>query len=118
MQPRLDFLNTLPPNEHVAALNQRLAEELAVGVAVHTGPVVAGEMDVGELREEQVIVAETSNVAARLESQTRIQQVDLLVSDTVKSHLMADFYEVGESFEFDLKGKSSKVIAHEIRPSV
>ncbi|MEE8221854.1 MAG: adenylate/guanylate cyclase domain-containing protein, partial [Woeseiaceae bacterium] len=60
-------------------------------------------------------IGDTVNVAARLESETRKQQVDLLVSDTVKSHLMADFYEIVESFEFDLKGKSSKVAAHEIR---
>ena len=77
--------------------------------------MVTGEVGFS-LKKQFTAIGDTVNVAARLQSESRNQQVDLLVSDTVKSHLMADFYEVGESFELDLKGKSSKVIAHEIRP--
>ncbi len=98
-----------------AYLTKYLGDEFRLGVGVAYGPMVTGEVGFS-LKKQFTAIGDTVNVAARLQSETRKQQVDLLVSDTVKSHLMADFYEVGESFELDLKGKSSKVIAHEIRP--
>ena len=62
--------------------------------------MVTGEVGFS-LKKQLTAIGDTVNVAARLQSETRKQQVDLLVSDTVKSHLMANFYEVGESFELD-----------------
>ncbi|WP_170611239.1 adenylate/guanylate cyclase domain-containing protein [Ruegeria arenilitoris] len=98
-----------------AYLAKYLGNEFRLGVGVAFGPMVTGEVGFS-LKKQFTAIGDTVNVAARLQSETRKQQVDLLVSDSVLSHLMADFYEVGSSYEFELKGKSTKVVAHEVRP--
>ncbi len=75
--------------------------------------MVTGEIGFPSKREFTAI-GDTVNIAARLESETRRSQVDLLVADSVISHLMTEWYELKNSFEFELKGKTEKVVAHEI----
>ncbi|MCC6523272.1 MAG: adenylate/guanylate cyclase domain-containing protein [Polyangiaceae bacterium] len=60
--------------------------ELAFGVGVHRGVVVAGILGSDELVEFTVI-GDTVNVAARVESATRAHDVDILVTNEVKEKL-------------------------------
>jgi len=54
------------------------------GVGLHAGPLVAGNIGTRE-RLEYTVIGDTVNVASRLESQTKKQGVDILVSE--------DFYQ-------------------------
>lgn len=106
-----DMLASLPQvNEY---LRHYLGEEFRLGIGVAYGPMVVGELGFA-LKRQFTAIGDTVNVAARLESETRKQQADLLVSDDVLKHLIPDSYELKNTFHFDLKGKTEKVSAHEI----
>ena len=94
-------------------LRNYLGDEFRLGIGIAYGPMVTGEIGFS-LKRQFTAIGDTVNIAARLESETRKIQVDLLVSDTVKSHLMPDWYELKNSFKLELKGKTGKVEAHEI----
>ena len=94
-------------------LRNYLGDEFRLGIGIAFGPIVTGEIGFS-LKRQFTAIGDTVNIAARLESETRKLQADLLVSDSVKTNLMKDFCELTRSFEFELKGKTEKVIAHEI----
>ena len=99
-------------NEYIA---KHLGEEFRIGVGIAFGPMVVGEIGFS-LKRQFTAIGDTVNTAARLEGETRKHQADLLVSDSVVEKLMDDFCEIGSTHEFDLKGISDKVVAHEITP--
>lgn len=94
-------------------LRNYLGDEFRLGIGIAYGPMVTGEIGFS-LKRQFTAIGDTVNIAARLESETRKNQIELLVSDSVTSHLMPDWYELKNSFEFELKGKTEKVLAHEI----
>jgi adenylate cyclase len=57
---------------------------LAVGIGIHRGPVVAGVVGNAALMEYGVI-GQTVNLAARVESLTRVHDADVLVTDAVRA---------------------------------
>jgi adenylate cyclase len=57
---------------------RRGEESLAIGVGLHYGPVVTG--DIGANRLELAVVGATVNIASRLEAQTRVLNVRLVTS--------------------------------------
>jgi adenylate cyclase len=77
MQAALGELNAQRPPER---------PQLAMGIGVHHGPVVAGVMGSTELVEYGVI-GSTVNVASRVQGLTRVHDVDILVTAAVRAHL-------------------------------
>jgi adenylate cyclase len=73
----------------LATYNAKLRAEglppLAVGIGIHRGPVVAGVVGNAALMEYGVI-GRTVNLAARVESLTRVHDADVLVTDAVRTH--------------------------------
>ena len=106
-----DMLASLPGIN--SYLHNYLGGEFRLGVGVAYGPMVTGELGFA-LKRQFTAIGDTVNIAARLESETRKQQADLLVSDSVLHNLMTGTFEVKKSYEFNLKGKSEKVVAHEL----
>lgn len=105
------MLASLPQvNSH---LRNNLGVEFRLGIGIAYGPMVTGELGFA-LKRQFTAIGDTVNIAARLESETRKIQVDLLISDSVKTNLLSDWYELKNTFEFDLKGKTQKVVAHAI----
>src|SRR5499426_1935212 len=77
----------------VAALSKALAadlgESLRLGVGIHTGPAVVGEMGYGETR-YLTAVGDTVHVASRLEALTKEYHCDLVVSEQVMARAGVD----------------------------
>ncbi len=72
--------------EYNRALRANGGPELAMGIGIHRGAVVAGVIGSSDLVEYGVIGA-TVNVAARVETLTRTHDVDVLVTDAVRGAL-------------------------------
>ena len=65
-------------------------EPLAVGIGLHQGEAVVGDMG-SQLKKEFTAIGDSVNTAARLESATKQYGVDLLISDSLRAHLGPDF---------------------------
>jgi class 3 adenylate cyclase len=97
--------------------NQELEAEslppLAVGIGIHRGPGLAGLVGCRE-RMEYAFVGRTVNLAARVQSLTRIHQVDILVTEAVREHLDPRF--VLESLPAErVKGIAEPVVTWAVR---
>jgi adenylate cyclase len=80
--------------EELDKLNQvwakRGIEPLAIGIGLHQGEAVVGDMG-SQLKKEFTAIGDTVNTAARLESATKQYGVDLLISDALRARLGPDF---------------------------
>ena len=68
--------------EFSRSFGAELEEPLRLGVGIHTGPAVVGEMGYGETR-YLTAVGDTVHVASRLEALTKEYRCDLVVSEAV-----------------------------------
>ena len=71
------------------SFSAELGEPLRLGVGIHTGPAVVGEMGYGETR-YLTAVGDTVHVASRLEALTKEYHCDLVVSEQVMARAGVD----------------------------
>jgi len=90
--------------------SQNHCPELSFGIGVHQGEVLAGLMGNVELSKFGV-VGDTINVASRVESLTRIHNVDLLISSEVESKLKGRF-TVRAMPPVPVKGKQDPLVTY------
>jgi len=78
--------------DRVRAIDPRplgLAQPLAVRIGINTGPVMAGDIEAGGVRELDGLIGETLNIAARLQGLAPLDAV--VVSDTTRLLVEASF---------------------------
>jgi class 3 adenylate cyclase len=100
--------------------NAELAREglpaLALGIGVHRGSGLAGMIGSRE-RMEYGFVGRTVNLAARVQTLTRVHQVDILITEAVRTELDAGFVLAPMAPE-NVKGIAEPVITYAVRERV
>ena len=89
------------------ALNTELAEPLRIGIGLHAGPVIVGEMGYGSASAITAI-GDSVNTASRLEGLTKEYDAELVVSADVMAHAGLDV-PGGRRDEIEIRGKQQKL---------
>ena len=90
------------------SLRQRGLPELAFGVGIHCGAVIAGLVG-SQSMQEFTVLGDVVNVASRVEALTRRLGGDILVTDEVRS-VLGDRFLMTAMPPADIKGKSRPVL--------
>ncbi|MBX2993947.1 MAG: HAMP domain-containing protein [Bdellovibrionaceae bacterium] len=79
-------------------------EAIYVGMGLHSGPVVSGSIGSTE-RQEYTVIGDAVNIAARIESATKLFGQDLLISESVHQKVGSHF-AVESAGQAEVKGKA------------
>ena len=93
-------------------IKQTYGQNLSMGVGIHYGDVVIGNLG-GAASEKSMVIGDAVNVASRIESCNKIAGTRLLVSEAVYGQL-GDKVRVGKSSTFTLKGEDHEFLLYEI----
>ena len=97
--------------------NTELAKEglpaLALGIGIHRGPGLAGLVGARE-RMEYAFIGRTVNLAARVQSLTRVHHADILVTDALRTELDSRFVLTPMPPEL-VKGIAEPVVTYAVR---
>ena len=109
MLERLEYLNR--------TLAAELSEPLRVGIGIHTGPVILGEMGYANLK-GITVVGDVVNTASRLEEMTKHFGVQVVMSEDAASHVgegIADWLR----HEVEVRGRmgTMTVVVSDARPA-
>lgn len=92
---------------------KHLDYELQIGVGIHFGTVVVGELG-HHSNASFTLIGDSVNMAARLESNTKKAGAPLLVSEAVWENVKG-FATKGRTFRAPLKGKTGEFLLYEIK---
>jgi adenylate cyclase len=85
----------------------QLKSPLKIGIGIHFGPAIVGEMGFGAAQ-SLTAIGDTVNIASRLETATKELGCQLVVSDIVAKAAEIGT-GIGEPHELDIRGRSTKL---------
>jgi adenylate cyclase len=88
-----------------ASFGEELKAPLQIGIGIHYGPAIVGEMGFGNVQ-TLTAVGDTVNTASRLESATKELNCQLVVSQALVE-AAALSQPIGKSHEIELRGRSA-----------
>jgi class 3 adenylate cyclase len=107
---RLAARTALGMQRRLVVLNAALAAEglptLRVGIGIHSGEAVAGNIGAPQ-RVAYTVIGDPVNVCARIESTCKLLEQSILISEATRN-LLGDQAVVGEPHDIQLRGKSQR----------
>jgi adenylate cyclase len=95
------------------ALSGDLDQPLRIGIGLHAGPAIVGEMGY-ERTASLTAIGDTVNTASRLESLTKDLKVELVVSEELLDRAGADL-SAAPRHEVDIRGRHGRLAVRAIR---
>lgn len=96
-------------------LNKTWKYKLNMGIGIHTGPAIAGNIGSDE-RLDYTAIGDTVNLASRLESQTKVFGADILITDsTLRNLSFLDRIHYRFLGHIKVKGKREDISLFEIK---
>jgi adenylate cyclase len=99
--------------EYSAELTKEGLPPLALGIGIHRGPGLAGLVGSRE-RMEYAFIGRTVNLAARVQSLTRVHKADILVTEALRAELDSRFVLTPMPPEM-VKGIAEPVVTYAVR---
>lgn len=110
----------LAMQQALAAMNRERRRqgraELRMGVGVHTGPAVLGDIGAAQ-RREFTAIGDTVNVAARLEQLTKTQGAAIIVSGETRDAVQAADLRFAAMEAVAVKGKAAPLRVYRLEPA-
>jgi len=96
-----------------ASFGDELKAPLRIGIGIHFGPAIVGEMGFGTIH-TLTAVGDTVNTASRLETATKELNCQLVISEVVaRAAELSD--TVGQAHEIELRGRSATLHVYAIK---
>ncbi|MGI9585916.1 MAG: adenylate/guanylate cyclase domain-containing protein [Acidimicrobiia bacterium] len=86
--------------------------EFKVRVGIDIGEVIFGLMG-AETSARETVIGDVVNVASRIEAANKEVGTSMLVTEAIRARTSASV-DYGQQFELDLRGKTGRIVAHEV----
>ncbi|MFW6260463.1 MAG: adenylate/guanylate cyclase domain-containing protein [Spirochaetota bacterium] len=93
-----------------AFLKERYHDEFRIGIGLHSGPVIVGELGFAKKREFTAI-GDTVNTASRIEALNKRAGTSVLVSEATHSAIR-EHYSWKKAFRAEVKGKTEPIVVY------